>query len=302
MTRWLSAPPVMPCRPYVKPVWAGDEDAQATTALVIGTVLVNSAATTSGAVLTFTAVSGVVAGMKVSGDPNLPINATVLSATGTTVTLTANVLGTVSAGTSLTFTSMTTAFVAGMTATGVTSGAIGTVLRATATSLNLQNVLGTFNSSEVVNGSSGATCKTQGTTYAQMLTGVYRHETGWDKIVGQTVNAIPASFTSCNFGVAVGAPFDDAAQTLDALTRVTRVEPDFGQVGDLTLNVLGKSYANQAYRVLDSQPMPAGTPFVTPRAQERILQLQVVSDTIGGFFQLGQTLVAMEPGDERGSS
>jgi (2Fe-2S) ferredoxin len=287
---------------YVKPVWAGDEDAQDTTALPIGTVLVNSVATASGAVLTFAAVSGVSAGMKVSGDPNLPTNATVLSATGTTATLTANVLGTINAGTSLTFTSMTTAFVAGVTATGGTSGATGTVVRATATSLNLQNVLGTFNAAEVITGPSGATCKTQGASYAQTLAGVYRHETGWDKILGQSVTAIPAGFTSCNFGIAVGGPFADAPQTLDTLTRLTRVEPDFGQVGGLTVSVLGKSYAAQAYRVLDSQDCPAGTNFLTPRAQERILQLQVTSDTLGGFFQLGQTLVAMEPGDEHGSS
>ena len=288
---------------YPRPVWAGDEDSQATTALVIGTVLATSTSTAGGsAALNFAAVSGVTAGMKVSGDPNLPINATVLSTTGTTVTLTANALGTIAAGVALTFTSMTTAFVAGQTATGGTSGATGTVLRATATALNLQNVTGTFNSAETVTGPAGATCKTQGTAYAQTLTGVYRQETGYDKILGQTVNAIPASFTSCNFGIAVGSPFDDSPQTLDSGTRVTRVEPDLGQVGPLTLNVLGKSYAAQSYRVLDSQPVPQGTNFVTPRAQERILQLQFVSDTLGGFFQLGQTLVALEPGDERGSS
>lgn len=287
---------------YPRPVWAGDEDAQATVALVIGTQLVTSVATTSGAVLTFAAVSGVTAGMKVSGDPNLPVNATVLSTTGTTVTLTANVLGTVAAGVALTFSSMTTGFVAGQTATGGTSGATGTVVRATATQLNLQNVTGAFNPAEVVTGTAGATCKTQAASYAQTLTGVYRQETGWDKILGQTVTAIPASFTSCNFGIAVGGPFDDAPQTLDSLTRVTRIEPDFGQVGDLTVNVLGKSYAAQAYRVLDSQPCPAGATLLTPRAQERILQLQVASDALGGTFQLGQTLVALEPGDERGSA
>lgn len=287
---------------YPKPVWAGDEDAQGTLNLPVGTTLVTSATTASGsAVLTFVAVSGVVAGMKVSGDPGLPVNATVLSATGTTVTLTANTTG-VGTGVTLTFSSLTTAFTAGMTATGGTSGATGTVVRVTATALNVVNVIGTFNAAEVLTGSSGATAKTQATPYAQNLAGVYRHETGWDKIVNQSVLAVPASFTTCNFGLAVGAPFDDAPQTLDSLTRVVRVEPDLNQVGALTINALGKSYARQAYRTLDSQVLTDSTPYVDLRAQERIMQLQFSSDSVGGFFELGQTLVTIVPGDARGST
>ena len=287
---------------YPKPVWAGDEDAQNTTCLPIGTQLATSASTASGnAVLTFVSTTGVANGMKISGDPGIPATATVSSFTGTTVTMSGAATSTIASGTAITFSTMTTGFVPGQLATGGTSGATGTVVRVTETYLNLINVGGTFNASEILTGGSGATAKTTGASFAQTLTSVYRHETGYDKIVGQNVDAILASFTTCNFGLAVGGPFDDAPQTLDTMTRITKLEPDFGQIGDLRINVLGKSYAAQSYQTLSSDVISDSTNFITPRVQERILQIQVVSNVIGGFFELGQTLVKLEPGDERGS-
>lgn len=289
---------------FPRPVWAGDEDSQSTVALPVGVVLATNAATASGsAVLNFASLPvGVVAGQKVSGANGLPVNATVLSVGASSVTLTANCTATVPAGTALTFTSMTTGFVPGQTATGATSGATGTVVRATATVLNLQNVSGTFTSTETVNGPAGATCKVGGFPYAQTLTSVYQHETGYDKVAGQSVTAIPASFTSCNFGLAVGAPFLDAAQTVDIQTRLTRVEPDFDQVGPLTLTLLGKSYANQAYRTLDEQVANVTEGHIDMRAAERIMKLKVSSNTLGGFFEVGKTLIMLTTGDTRGNS
>ena len=287
---------------YQKPVWAGDEDSQSSTCLPIGVMLANSASTASGnATLTFTSTAGVANGQKISGDSGIPPSATVLSFTGTSVTMTLAATSTIPSGTAITFTSMTTGFVPGQLATGGTSGAAGTVVRATELYLNVINVSGTFSSAETVTGTSGATAKTIGANFSQTLTSVYRHETGFDKVAGQNVNAIPASFTTCNFGFAVGGPFDDAPQTMDMMTRITKIEPDFGQIGSLRVNVYGKSYAAQDYKTLSSDVVPDGTNFITPRVQERILQIEVVSDEIGGFFQLGQTLVKLEPGDERGS-
>jgi hypothetical protein len=287
---------------YTKPVWAGDEDAQATTCLPIGTIILNSAQTLIGnATLNFASTTGVANGMKISGDPGILAAATVLSFTGTTVVMTLAAGSTIPAGTAITFTSMTTGFVSGQLATGGTSGAAGYVVRATERYLNLSGVTGTFNVSETVTGTAGATAKTQGASFAQTLTGVYRHETGYDKIVNQAVTAIKSSFTTCNFGLAVGGPFDDAPQTLDTMTRIVKIEPDFAQVGPLTINVYGKSYASQDYQLLSSDVVPEGTNFITPRVQERILQVEVVSNEVNGFFQLGETLVNLEPGDERGS-
>lgn len=287
---------------YQKPVWAGDEDVQATTALTIGVTLALNAQTNSGTnVLNFAATTGVANSQKISGDSGLPANATVSSFTTTTVTMSGNATANILTNTALTFTSMTTAFTPGMTVTGGTSGATGTVVRVTLTSINVMSVTGTFVNGETITGQSGATAKLIANPASQNLTSVYRHETGYDKVVGQTETSIKASFTTCNMGLAVAGPVEDAAQTFDVMTRLSRLEPDFNQLGDLKIEVLGKSYANQAYRVLDTVIATPTTAFVNPRAMERILQVRVSTDTLGGFFELGETLMAFEPGDERGS-
>lgn len=287
---------------YPKPVWAGGEDARGTIALPVGVLLATSVDSLAADIhLTFAATTLVAIGQVVSGHSFIVPGTTVSGVSGTQATLSTATTGIVPAGTAITFTSMTTGFVAGQTATGGTSLATGTVVRATELSINLENVTGAFTVGETLNGSSGATAKVLSAKYAQTLSSVYRHETGWDKTVGQQVTAIKAGFTTCNFGLAVGGPFDDAPQTMDTMTRLTRLEPDFDQMGPLTVSVLGKSYASQPYRQLSTEEVPQGTNFITPRVQERILQVEVSSDSIGGFFQLGQTLVMLEPGDERGS-
>jgi hypothetical protein len=288
---------------YQKPVWAGDEDVQSTTSLTVGVLLATSAQTLVGNnTLNFAATTGVANGQKVaSTDAGVPSTATVSSFTGTTAVMSAVALSTIPAGTAISFSSMTTAFTPGMTVLGGTSGATGVVIRATPLALSVTPVTGTFTNGETLTGASGATAKLLAAPFAQNLTSVYRHETGYDKTVGQSITSIAASFTTCNFGLAVGGPFDDVPQTLNAMTELNRLEPDFGAIGDLTVEVRGKSYAGQDYSVLSSDVVSPTTPLITPRVQERILQLKVTSDALGGFFELGETLVLLEPGDERGS-
>lgn len=289
---------------YQKPVWAGDEDTQETTALTVGIVLATSV--NSGAAdvnLTYLSTTGAAIGQKVSGHAFIPATAVVGAVGATTVTMAPATTGVVPAGTAVTYTSMTTAFTPGMTVTGGTSGATGTVIRVTLTSLSLltSTITGTFVSGEVVTGQSGATAKVLAAPYSQELTSVYRHESGQDKIIGQSETSVLATFTTCNFGLAVAGPFEEVEKTVDTMTRLVRFEPDFHQTGDLTIEVLGKSYANQAYRTLHSSIVGIDTKYIDPRAQERILQLKVTSDSLGGFFEQGEVLTNLEPGDERGS-
>lgn len=286
---------------YQKPVWVGDEDTQTTTALPIGVTLATSI--NSGAAdvnLTFLSTTGVAIGQKVSGHAFIPSTAVVGGVTPTVATMAPATTGVVPAGTAVTYSSMTTAFTPGMPVTGGTSGATGTAVRVTPTALSVVNITGTFVNGEVITGNSGATARIIAAPYSQDLTSVYRHETGYDKVVGQSETSIRASFTTSNFGMAVAGPLEDVPQTINNMTRITKLEPDFNQVGDLSIEVLGKSYAAQVYETKGTYPVPKGTPYISPRCQDRILQLRVTSDTLGGFFELGETLVLLEPGDERG--
>lgn len=287
---------------YRRPVWAGDEDSVETTALPVGFRLVNSAQTLGGSlVLTFVSTTGVANGQLISGHSNLPAAAAVAAFTATTVTMTGAALGTIPVGTTLTFSSMTTPFLRGQTATGGTSAATGVVERADELSVNVSSVSGTFVSGETITGPSSATADLLDDPYDQVLSNTYAHEIGYDKVSGSDVFAIPASFTTNNFGLTVGAPFDQAPQTMDVMTRLIGLEPDFGAVGDLTVSVDGKSYATGTFRELSSEVVATNTPFINPRVQERILRVKVASNTLGGFFELGRVLVEVAPGDERGS-
>lgn len=281
------------------PIWAGDEDPVATQLLTTGVRLATSAATLTGSpILTFTSTIGIVDGMVASGSTGIVAGSTVLSHTGTTVTLNNNTTG-VASGATLSFTSMTTGFVAGYTITGGTSGATGTVARVQTTCVNVSDVTGTFVSGETITGPASSTASIQATPVAQTLVNQYQHEFGWDKTIGQEITPVESSFTSCNFGIAVGTPFDDAPKALDVMTRLQRVEQDFNQAGDITLDVIGRSFAQDADVLLNTYTLTPTSSIQDTVDQARILKLKFTSNALGGYYEQGQIMIKVSPGDER---
>lgn len=292
--RTAGAPPGV----FKFPVWTGDEDSIETQLLTTGVRLTTSALTTAGSpILNFTSTTGVVDGMMAHGT-GVVYGSLVLSHTGTAVTLDTNTTG-VSAAATLSFTSMTAGFVDGYTLTGGTSGATGTAIRVGLTTVNVKNVSGTFVSGETITGASASTAVLQSAPVAQTLGCQYQHEYGQDKVLGQAISPIRSSFTSCNFGIAVGSPFEDTPKSMDALTRLERVEPDFDQVGDMTMGVLGRSFAQDAETTLNTYTLAAGESFQDTVDQGRMLKLKFTSNELGGFYEQGQILIKLSPGDER---
>lgn len=280
------------------PVWAGHEDSSASTKLTTGLNLVTSAATLTGsAVLTFASTTGVVDGMAAFGS-GIPNATTILSHTGSTITLTRNTTGVASA-TTLSFTSMTTGFVNNNVVTGSTSGATGTAVRVLTNSINVTGVTGIFQSGETITGLAGATAKLQSAPESQTLVAQYQQEFGWDKTVDSSTVAIPSSFTSQNFGFAIGGPFADTEQTANVMTRIVRLEPDFNQTGTMQLDVIGRSFAQDDDQVINTYTLVQGDSFQNMGDQARIMKLKFTSNTLGGFYEQGQIMVDIEPGDER---
>ena len=285
---------------FASPVWAGHEDSIATSLLITGLRLQTSAATASGsAVLTFAATTGVVDGMAASG-AGVPNGATVASHTGTTVTLSAVTTG-IAINAVLSFTSMTMPFATGYTVTGSLSGATGIVRRVQTTAVNVSDITGAFVINDVVTGLAGSTAKVQSTPVVQTLVNQYQQEVGFDKTLGQSTIAIASSITSRAIGFAVGDPVGDALKTLDVMTRIVRYEPDANQAGNLSLAVMGRSFAQDTPKTLRTYDMAPGLSFQEMADQERILNLVLSSNALGGFYELGQTMVKLEPGDERSS-
>lgn len=283
------------------PVWAGHEDQIETQLLTTGVRLETNALTAAGSpVLNFADTTGVVDGMVASGSAGIPDGTLVLSHTGISVTLDQNTTG-VASGEVISFTSMTTGFVEGYLITGGTSGATGIATKVLTTSVNVKDVTGAFVSGETITGLASSTAVIQSSPVSQVLVSQYQQEVGWDKIVEQQVTPVVSSFTSCNFGIAVGTPFDDAPKTVDVMTRIERVEPDFNQVGDMTLSVIGRSFAQDPDTLLNTYTLTPTGSFQNTIDQQRILKLKFESNAIGGFYEQGQMMVKISPGDERSS-
>lgn len=285
------------------PIWAGGEDSRETILIPVGLSLTNDAETVSPSqTLSFADTTGVQDGMLVSGADGIPFGSVVASHTGTTAVTDLPTTENIPEGTLITFSTMTTPFVIGSTVTGGTSGATGTAVRVTMTGINVNNVTGTFAVGEVITGINGASATTIAASQSQELVTVYQQEFGRDKVIDQEVTAIPSSFTTANFGFAVGDPFNDVPKTVDVMTQVGRLEPDFGQSGSLAVTVQGRSFAASDMRDIETLTIAQGEPFKDFRAQERILRVKVESNTQGGFYQQGQVMVELSPGDETPST
>lgn len=130
--------------------------------------------------------------------------------------------------------------------------------------------------------------------------GLYQHEFGQDAVVGDNQLAICSSYTTQNLGYPTGGvQLGDSQAGSNRCTRLTRVEPDFLQVGDMTCTILGQSYAQSPPDPEVTFDFTPTTPYFDPREQRRHLLLKFASNTLGGFFEGGRVIIHTEPGDNR---
>lgn len=302
---WYDATKVRDAGSVVKtfqyPVWVGSEDSLASTVLPIGVILSTTGTTAIGnATLNFASTTGVIDGMFVTGDPGIPAGTTVTSHTGTTVLMNNTATIIVPIGANITFSSMSAAPInRGETVTGGTTGAVGTVARSSLVALNVYNITGTFNSTETLASSGGHSAKMDGAPFPQRLDTLYQHEFGYDKIVGSTVTAIPASFTSKSLGYAIDSPASQGASDPDVMTNVGTFIPDFNQVGALSVTVQGRSYPQDPLQNLQTLTVGPTDAFADFRVQERELYVKIESNDAGGFFEQGLVKIELSPGDRR---
>jgi hypothetical protein len=126
---------------------------------------------------------------------------------------------------------------------------------------------------------------------------LWQHETAFDKIRLSNISAVRASFETHEFAL---LDQGDANKSL----RVARIEPDFVQAGDMTVQVKGR--ANAKASVVTSDPE---TIFATPSASDeetvkfkdirRLMSFKFESNTGGGNFEQGKTYAHIEPADGR---
>lgn len=123
------------------------------------------------------------------------------------------------------------------------------------------------------------------------LCSLYLHEYGTDYINGSHQLAIQSSFTLSNSSL--------LGSELNRWTRLLRIEPDFIQSGDMDLIIQTKEFANSPVISSDRYTFNSSTEKIDTRIQGRLIYLKFVSNTTYGDYQLGRTLLHMEPGDIR---
>lgn len=134
---------------------------------------------------------------------------------------------------------------------------------------------------------------------AEYMYGVYVHETGLNAIIGESEQSIKSFFETADFGYPTGGSKQNDIQGLNRWTRLTRIEPDFLQTGDMSVQVVGSEFANTPDVVSEPYVFSPDTGKIDMREQRREIHLRFTSDTLGGNYEMGRVILHTEPGDVR---
>jgi hypothetical protein len=180
---------------------------------------------------------------------------------------------------------------------GGTSNGLGEILSKVGSNYYVRMTTGTLISGETVsNLSASGSAVTSSVTPTFSL---YGHERGRDKIVGEEVLAIDSFYTTMDFGMPTGGLNPQALDGTNRWTRITRIEPDLVQSGGMSVEVLSREYATSTEEIVESAIFQPDTQRIDMRNQSRHVKLRFRSNTLGGHYEAGRTLLHLEPGDNR---
>ena len=128
---------------------------------------------------------------------------------------------------------------------------------------------------------------------------LWQHEDGVDAIDGQTILPIRSYFETGD--ISLNALPKDARNNS---VRVSIIEPDFVQSGDMTVRVTGRYNARAPSVSSEARPFPpvASGPaeqVVFLKEVRREMRFVFESNTVGGDYQMGQIIAHLEPADAR---
>lgn len=191
-------------------------------------------------------------------------------------------------------------FAVGDMVVGQTSGAIGIVIQVVGTSYYFQmRGDGVFEAGETINNlTDGSSVGQLGVTIIPTYS-LYGHERGHDAIIGSNILAIKSYFTTHDFGLPTGGLDIQSHEGINNWTRLTRIETDFVQSGNMTIEVLSKEFANSPDVTSEPYNFTSSTDRIDMRVQARHIRLRFTSNTQGGNYEMGRTLMHTEVGDNR---
>ena len=128
---------------------------------------------------------------------------------------------------------------------------------------------------------------------------IWQHEFGLNKVSFTDETSILSSFTTCDISWVGGTPSADTSSGANRRMHLRRVEPDFVQGGAMTLQVLGRKFARGDTTTTTPFPFGPNDGKIDMRVEHREIELQFLSDTIDGNYEMGRILITAEYGDER---
>jgi hypothetical protein len=130
---------------------------------------------------------------------------------------------------------------------------------------------------------------------------LWQHETGTNEVYTNQVNAIDSFFETNVIGARAGLVGAVEQPGDNVWTRCERIEPDFVQVGEMTVVVTGKGYAEDTNQPSDPYPFDPTTLKVDMREQRREMRLKFRSNIQNGDYFMGRVLLSLDTGDVRGT-
>lgn len=123
---------------------------------------------------------------------------------------------------------------------------------------------------------------------------VWVHEQGVDALDGSNINPIRSYFET--------ADLSNLVQGRNQYVRITTIEPDFIQAGDMTVQVTGRANARapEVYSSIFTFPQTATLPYeqiVMLKEQRRELRVRFESNEVYGDYQMGQIIGHITTGD-----
>jgi hypothetical protein len=128
---------------------------------------------------------------------------------------------------------------------------------------------------------------------------LWQHEIGTDEVIDTTSNAIASSFQTSDLGWVAGGPAQASPVGDNFWLRIERIEPDFIQSGTMSVQVIGRPFAQGADVTSDPFYFEPTTGKVDMREQRREIRLIFTSNIQGGNYQLGKVLLNATIGDTR---
>lgn len=131
-----------------------------------------------------------------------------------------------------------------------------------------------------------------------------QHEFGLNQIINGVPLAIPAYIETAMVDYVGTGPLGDRWMGVDRQVVLDRIEPDIIQDGPMTVTIITRRYPRDTPLESELFDLPESTGAADLNGlkmdisqQGRLMSLRFTSNTNNGYFEMGETMIKLKPGD-----